>query len=380
MKTKSTQYTGVRYREHTTRRHNGKPDRYFTIRYKLDGRLKEEGLGWASEGMTAQRASNERGKLREAHRTGEGPVTLGEKREVEAAKRAEIERAAMTFSMLAENYVEHLKHTIKSWEWTKRWLERHAEPEIGDLRLSEIQHYHIENMKYACQNRELSPASVVHVLQATRGAFNFAIRSGFYCGVNPTKNIKFPKVDNARVRFLSRDEAQKYLDAVQLRSQTWHDISLVSLYSGLRFGEIGPLRWKDIDLEHGIINVLDAKAGSRQAYIHQKMQNMFVARAKVANSANPSELVFPGVGGRLISKPGNSVRRTFAALGWNDGIEDNRQKVTFHTLRHTFASWLAMNGVPLLTIKELMGHKTIQMTMRYAHLMPDQKRRAVDKL
>lgn len=62
--------------------------------------------------------------------------------------------------------------------------------------------------------------------------------------------------------------------------------------------------------------------------------------------------------------------------GFNKGVEDPRQRVVFHTLRHTFASWLAIQGTPILTIKELLGHKTLAMTGRYAHLIPDMKRRA----
>jgi len=373
----STQYVGVRYVEHETRKHNGQPDRYYTIRYKLDGKSKEESLGWASEGMTAARASDERGKLREAQRTGEGPTSLAEKRGLNADERAELERASMTVESLATRYIENQKQNIKSWEWTERWLTLHALPRLGTLRLGEVHHRHIEELKLACQAKGLSPASVVHVLQAVRGAFNFAIRHGLFQGVNPTKSVRFPKVDNRRLRFLSKAEADEYLEAIQLRSQTWHDISLVSLYAGLRVGEITSLKWKDIDLEHDIINVLDAKAGDRQAYITPKLRKMFETRAKVANSAG---LVFLGMGGKRITKAGNSVKRTINALGWNDGIDDNREKATFHTLRHTFASWLAMNGETLLTIKELMGHKTIQMTMRYSHLIPDQKRKAVEQL
>ncbi len=67
-------------------------------------------------------------------------------------------------------------------------------------------------------------------------------------------------------------------------------------------------------------------------------------------------------------------------IGFNKGITDNRQKVSFHTLRHTFASWLAIQGTSLYEIKELMGHKSITMTERYAHLMPDVKLKAVNKL
>ena len=69
--------------------------------------------------------------------------------------------------------------------------------------------------------------------------------------------------------------------------------------------------------------------------------------------------------------------KTVEDLGFNEGYEDTRQRLTFHSCRHTFGSRLAQQGVPLLTIKELMGHKTIEMTMRYSHLMPDHKREAV---
>jgi len=72
--------------------------------------------------------------------------------------------------------------------------------------------------------------------------------------------------------------------------------------------------------------------------------------------------------------------KTVDDLKFNDGYEDARQKLTFHSCRHTFGSRLAQQGVPLLTIKELLGHKTIEMTMRYSHLMPDHKREAVRHL
>jgi len=63
---------------------------------------------------------------------------------------------------------------------------------------------------------------------------------------------------------------------------------------------------------------------------------------------------------------------------FNNGVIDRRQKITFHTLRHTFASWLAMQGAPILTIKELLGHQSLAMTERYSHLSPDQKKEAVN--
>jgi integrase len=67
-------------------------------------------------------------------------------------------------------------------------------------------------------------------------------------------------------------------------------------------------------------------------------------------------------------------------LGFNEGITDVRNKVVFHTLRHTFASWLAISGTPIFTIKKSLGHKDIKMTMRYSHLLPSTKRKAVENV
>ena len=88
----STQFPGIRYRMHPTRKNNGRYDWYFFIRYRVEGKLKEEGIGWASDGWNATRASGILSELKEAHRTGSGPQTLAEKRELEKQKR-EDERA-----------------------------------------------------------------------------------------------------------------------------------------------------------------------------------------------------------------------------------------------------------------------------------------------
>src|SRR3954469_25154952 len=87
---------GIRVRDHESRKHGVRPDRYFTLRISVDGRQVEEALGWASEGWTLDRAQEELGKLREAKRTGKGPATLRERskaeRESEQQAREENER------------------------------------------------------------------------------------------------------------------------------------------------------------------------------------------------------------------------------------------------------------------------------------------------
>ena len=86
-------------------------------------------------------------------------------------------------------------------------------------------------------------------------------------------------------------------------------------------------------------------------------------------------LIFMDRKGRKIKQLSDTFNRVVERVGFNKGVRDRQNKIVPHSLRHTFASWLALQGEPLLTIKELMGHKDIETTMRYAHLLPDQKQR-----
>ncbi len=114
----------------------------------------------------------------------------------------------------------------------------------------------------------------------------------------------------------------------------------------------------------------------RQAFMTAGVRAMLATRERGGHH----DLVFPGQGGRRITAISATFDRTVAALGLNAGIEDGRQKICFHGLRHTFASWLVEQGVDLFVVKELMGHSVLAMTERYSHLAPDALRLAVGKL
>jgi integrase len=112
---------------------------------------------------------------------------------------------------------------------------------------------------------------------------------------------------------------------------------------------------------------------SRTAYMTRALKEMLKARLP----ENPNELIFKDRwNGERIEFVSKTFQRAVDHLGFNKGVEDPRQKVVFHTLRHTFASWLAIQGTPILTIKELLGHRTLAMTERYAHLIQDMKQQA----
>ena len=177
------------------------------------------------------------------------------------------------------------------------------------------------------------------------------------------------------------------MSTLAVKNADVHDMTLLSILAGLRFGEIAKLRWERVDLENGILHVDGKNGETREAYLdNQELAEMF-DRRKLSFESTPYTrkssksvrgLVFPGpVHGGIMKDIPDVFMKIVEDLGFNEGYEDTRQRLTFHSCRHTFGSRLAQQGVPLLTIKELMGHKTIEMTMRYSHLMPDHKREAV---
>jgi integrase len=189
-----------------------------------------------------------------------------------------------------------------------------------------------------------------------------------------------PKVDNERTRFLTEEEAVNLLHALRKRSKTWHDIAYLSLHTGMRKGEILALRGEHLDFASGRILVKDAKTGSRTVYMTDEVRALLESR----EPALPADYVFRPMrktpDGRISRYSDESFVRAVAECGLNKGITDRRHKVVFHTLRHTYCSWLAKAGVPLYTIGELVGHRSVEMTRRYSHLCPDAKQAAAAKI
>jgi hypothetical protein len=163
-----TAFVGVRFREHETRKHGVRPDRYFSVRYKLDGKDKEEGLGWSSQGWTAQKAAEKLAKLKEAQRTGEGCITLAEQRKQAEARREEERqqeeahaRENITFAdYCANDYLPLARVTKKpesirkTEEHVKNWLG----PVVGRLPLKNIRQMHMQKVLLAMANAGRSPA------------------------------------------------------------------------------------------------------------------------------------------------------------------------------------------------------------------------------
>lgn len=394
-----TNFLGVRYREHATRKHGVRPDRCFSVRYKVDGRDKEEVAGWSSGGMSAEKAFGLLSKIRENIRLGSGPKSLAafrllsQQKENEVAQAASIKgAAATTFSMfwetcyLPEAEAEKKATTMESERWLySKWIK----PVLGNTPLQQIDEAAVRDVALCAQRADKSAATVRYILAVISQVWGKAAGRNLVEGENPVRKVKKPRKDNRRMRFLSPKEAKELLDALALRSQDIRDCAVLSLFSGLRAGEIHALTWGDVDLDNGTIFVRDPKnKNNRHAFIAEEVREVLQRRM---NGQPKTNLIFPAANGKVRRWVSDTFARVVDELGYNDSgeftlntdgervpvkIQDARHRVVFHTLRHTFASWLVQNGTPLFTVAELMGHTDLEMTKRYSHLAPSSLREA----
>jgi integrase len=376
---------------------NGQPDRYFAIRYYVNGKQREEGVGWGTEGWNAEKASVLLGEIRAGIRTGKGPQSLAERREKEAeardakdAKRNEERLAEMTLEEFFYTvYIPQARKEKRSWHTDEQRIKSIA-PDLISLPLRAVRPADVQSFLDRLTDTGAAPATVKQYMSIIRRAFYLASElttdrgSPVFTGKNPATGLRLPAVHNSRERYLTAKEVEQIAEAAgNLRSPDLLDSIVLSLNTGLRLGEIIRLRWLDVDMVGEIVTVPDEtqrKPGGKVPLNFNALA-VFRRRKEKHDMMKHGELVFPPpAGGRVRENLSHAFKRVADKVGLNDGIADPRHRIVFHSLRHTFASWLALAGTDIYRIKTLMRHSSINMTMRYAHLIPDATRDAVHNL
>ena len=374
---------GVRYREHETRKHGPRPDRFWCLKYKLGGREFSETVGWWSRGITQALCMEIMAELRRNQRTGRGPQTWKElKAAREAANSETPEKGGITVAEFWEKeYSLRLQLTTRpsaiarGYGSLRTWLAPLADRPLTSITTADLENIVIRPMLEAGK----TPSYIASILAFFSALWNVAKKLDLVQGQNPKTKAKCPKVDDRRDRFLSREEAARLLALLKRRSIMTHDAALLALFCGLRLGEVTALTWADIDLENGSIFIKDPKNKyNRHAYITAEVREMLIRRQ---NGQAKTDKVLVGAYGGCSSV---TVYQTFKGyvdeLGLNKGISDRRQVLVFHSLRHSFASWLVQKGTPLYTVSKLLGHRNIRWTERYAHLAPENQKEALHGL
>lgn len=364
----------------TTKNSRGKviPDACYYIAFKIKGKLTWEKIGWLSEGFSVTVAADIRAERMRSKRHGEDLPQQKEK--------------ALALSVLAKKYLKwSSENKNREGIEDKSRYENHLKDRFDDKRLDEISPFDLERMKAEMGKAGISPKTISHCLGLLRAMYNRASDWNLYQGPNPVKKIKMPVIQNARDRFLSFEEAEKLLKELkhnirfkkeykEIEDAKLHDITLLSLHSGARASEIFNLKVQDIDFQNGLMTLRDTKnTETRYAPMTEIVRDMLKSRIpEDPEQIDPNAYIFTDEDGAQIKEVSKSFERVVDRLGFNNGVTDARQRVVFHTCRHTFASWLAIQGTPIYTIAKLMGHKSLAMSERYAHLSPDHKRDAVN--
>ena len=219
----------------------------------------------------------------------------------------------------------------------------------------------------------LAPATVVRYLAVLSHLYTVASSEWEWLENNPVRRVRRPKLPRGRVRFLEKDELSALLRAChQSEHPCLYPIVVLAVSTGMRKGEMLRLRWQDIDLARNRLTLEQTKNGDRRSVpLVGRAREVISEYAKVRRI--DTALVFPSR--RKPTVPAD-LRKPWARAVEMAELADFR----FHDLRHTCASYLAMSGATLAEISEVLGHKTLVMVKRYAHLSESHTTKVVERM
>jgi integrase len=279
--------------------------------------------------------------------------------------RFELEREGQDcrFEEFAVAYAKHLKSTRSGWKKELSRLKNLVRC-FGSRMLGDITMYDVECFK-AERKKNMAGATVNRDLALLKTMYNKASQWNFFRGENPVRGVTFFP-ERQKERILSDDEAQRLVKA---STKSLKPVVIVALNTGMRISEILGLRWENVDFARRFMVIERSKNGRSR----KVPMNSEVLRVLAGLQRNGGEFIFSK---ERSSGPLRSVRTAFL----NALKKAKIANVRFHDLRHTFATNLVMNGVDLVTVKEILGHSEIAMTVRYSHPSDSRKMDAVERL
>jgi len=329
-----------------------------------------------SEGLPETRPGAEEAERRAIARvleTGDPKPVVEPKKEVPT-----IEEFHKVF--LASSSIINKPSSVDSKE---RLLRFHIVPRLGHLRLDEVTYAVIEDFKLALartpintgktyvgvklenkSTKTLSGKTINNVLTVLRRMLVVARKRGL---IDSVPDVEWLKRESVEFDFLDFSEAERLLAAAY---GEWRTMILTALRTGMRHGELIGLRWEDVDLVAGRItvrqNVVNGKIGTPKSGKPREIPLGIEVRTALKEHRHlRGPLVFCDMNGELLGTVDTRLPL------WRACKKAGLRQIGWHALRHTFASHLVMRGASIKAVQELLGHSSIQMTMRYAHLAPE---------
>jgi integrase len=296
--------------------------------------------------------------------------------EIERARRLVERRKRVPFKQIAQDFLDYAKVNKRDQNDGQRMTRLLAT--FGDKLAVEITAKDVEDYK-AKLAEGLAPGTVNRDLALLKATFNRALKAG-KVSQNPVKAVKLFKENNARTRCLSDQEEARLYDALP---DYLKPFLTVALNTGMRWGEMARLGWDDVDFYTGTLHVRQSKSGEgRRIPMNRVVRETLhaVRRDQVQRAREQRDGEREILSEYVFCAPQGGSLRNFGR-GWYPALRKaNIPDFRWHDTRHTAASRLVMAGVDLYTVQEILGHKTIAMTQRYAHLSPGHQRQALERL
>ncbi|HPO15416.1 MAG TPA: site-specific integrase [Candidatus Hydrogenedentes bacterium] len=247
------------------------------------------------------------------------------------------------------------------------WRERFGDYFIADVTpnmIAEAKDDLLQDIALSTK-RQRTPSTVTRYLAALSHCYTVAVNEWQWADENPVKRIRKPKEPKGRVRYLSDEERERLLkECRESRDPALLTIVTLGICSGMRRGEIMDLTWNNVDLNRAVITIEDTKNGERRGVpVVEPALSLMREHARIRRRVD-TPLVFPAP-----KRAGANAKPLDFESAWKAALA--RAEITdfkFHDLRHSCASYLAMNGASVAEIAGVLGHKTWAMTKRYSHL------------
>ena len=333
----------------------------YYIVYKIAGKTQYKKVGRKSEGITEKKAIELRNQILSEQRHG---VDLSQK-----------SFKHLTFDKLAESYFVSLN--VSSQKRYKQMYEKHIKQSFGDVAISNLNDSLIDELRALKIVDGYSNATVKQFVSLCVRISNFGVKRKII-PYSPFRYIKPFKINNSRLRYLSISEITKLNEAVQ-HNKVLKLFVKIALGTGARANSILSIQKKDINLETRTITLKDFKRNNTYlGYLDEETFAML--EDHIRNFGVNSFVVSENGAATKYQKVYLLLTKIFNQLNAGLTKDDRANRVVIHTLRHTFASHLAINGVPIQEIQKLMNHKDIKQTEKYAKLMPDSGREFAQNL
>jgi len=347
-----TKYDGVYFRYSKKRRYNGKPDKSFKIRYRINGRSKNERIGWQSDGYSAEFARNIRAERIVAIRHGE---------ELPNTKK-------LTFGEAAKRYLnDHsTKKSLREDKYRYNDLKHLDDQQITDITISDLKKVHTTMRK-----RGVKHVTYIKVEEFYNKVIKYASEINLI-QVRERLKIKIPR-NNEKITEIYTDEMREnYLGVIeQYPYRIVSDIVELIYFTGMRRSEPLKLKWSDYNKHEGYLTLRDAKSGRDEKKILADSSIEIIERQRGKSKVYIFEHAHEPVKASYLS---------YHARRMADMAGLPRDYRPLHSLRHNVGTVMAMNGVPVAIIKEQMNHKNIETTQRYIDIAEEAVQEHVNNL